>query len=144
MIFNKNQLGIFFIILGMTIYSFHDLSVKLISQDTSILQIFLTRGSVGVIVTFLILKYLNYINISGSSLYTLKSFTHMHHIHVYTCIYIISYLFYMFQRSKLETRQQPIEVGLLSLYNKKVTIEIKRQDVRLSSLLKFKHEQFLE
>ena len=60
MIFNKNQLGIFYIILGMTIYSFHDLSVKLISQDTSILQIFLTRGSVGVIVTFLILKYLNY------------------------------------------------------------------------------------
>ncbi len=44
----------------MTIYSFHDLSVKLISQDTSILQIFLTRGSVGVIVTFSILKYLNY------------------------------------------------------------------------------------
>ena len=60
MIFNKNQMGIFYIILGMIIYSFHDLSVKLISQDTSILQIFLTRGSVGVIVTFSILKYLNY------------------------------------------------------------------------------------
>ena len=44
----------------MLIYSFHDLAVKMIANETTIFQLFITRAFVGVMVTFTCLKCLNY------------------------------------------------------------------------------------
>ena len=49
-----------FIIFGMLIYSFHDLAIKMIANETTIFQLFLTRALIGVIVTMICLKSLNY------------------------------------------------------------------------------------
>ena len=57
---NNNQIGMIFIVIGMLIYSFHDLAVKMIANETTIFQLFLTRALVGVIVTMIFLKYLGY------------------------------------------------------------------------------------
>ena len=57
---NNNQIGMIFIVIGMLIYSFHDLAVKIIANETTIFQLFITRAFVGVIVTLTCLKYLNY------------------------------------------------------------------------------------
>ena len=57
---NSNQIGMIFIVIGMLIYSFHDLAVKIIANETTIFQLFITRAFVGVIVTMICLKYLNY------------------------------------------------------------------------------------
>ena len=57
---NNNQIGMIFIVIGMLIYSFHDLAVKMIANETTIFQLFLTRALVGVIVTMIFLKYLRY------------------------------------------------------------------------------------
>ena len=57
---NDNQLGMIFIVIGMLIYSFHDLAVKIISNETTIFQLFIIRASVGIIVTLTFLKILNY------------------------------------------------------------------------------------
>ena len=38
---NDNQLGMMFIVIGMLIYSFHDLAVKIISNETTIFQLLL-------------------------------------------------------------------------------------------------------
>ncbi len=55
---NNNQIGMIFIVIGMLIYSFHDLAVKMMANETTIFQLFLTRALVGVIVTMIFLKYL--------------------------------------------------------------------------------------
>ena len=57
---NDNQLGMMFIVIGMLIYSFHDLAVKIISNETTIFQLFIIRASVGIIVTLTFLKILNF------------------------------------------------------------------------------------
>ena len=57
---NNNQIGMIFIVIGMLIYSFHDLAVKMMANETTIFQLFLTRALVGVIVTMIFLKYLGY------------------------------------------------------------------------------------
>ena len=57
---NSNQIGMIFIVIGMLIYSFHDLAVKIIANETTIFQLFITRAFVGVMVTMTCLKYLNY------------------------------------------------------------------------------------
>ena len=57
---NDNQLGMIFIVIGMLIYSFHDLAIKLISNETTIFQLFIIRASVGIIVTLTFLKILNF------------------------------------------------------------------------------------
>ena len=57
---NNNQIGMIFILIGMLIYSFHDLAVKIIANETTIFQLFITRAFVGVIVTMTCLKCLNY------------------------------------------------------------------------------------
>ena len=57
---NSNQIGMIFIVIGMLIYSFHDLAVKIIANETTIFQLFITRAFVGVMVTMICLKYLNY------------------------------------------------------------------------------------
>tara|TARA_B100000925_G_scaffold244775_1_gene194679 strand:+ start:1503 stop:2459 length:957 start_codon:yes stop_codon:yes gene_type:complete len=57
---NTNQIGMIFIVIGMLIYSFHDLAVKMIAADTTIFQLFITRAVVGIIVTLSILKFSNY------------------------------------------------------------------------------------
>jgi S-adenosylmethionine uptake transporter len=57
---NNNQIGMIFIIFGMLIYSFHDLAIKMIANETTIFQLFLTRALIGVIVTMICLKSLNY------------------------------------------------------------------------------------
>ena len=57
---NNNQIGMIFIVIGMLIYSFHDLAVKMIANETTIFQLFITRAFVGVMVTMTCLKYLNY------------------------------------------------------------------------------------
>ena len=57
---NNNQIGMIFIIIGMLIYSFHDLAVKVIANDTTIFQLFITRAIVGIVVTLSFLKFLNY------------------------------------------------------------------------------------
>ena len=57
---NNNQIGMIFIVIGMLIYSFHDLAVKMIANETTVFQLFLTRALVGVIVTMIFLKYLRY------------------------------------------------------------------------------------
>ena len=57
---NNNQIGMIFVVIGMLIYSFHDLAVKIIANETTIFQLFLTRALVGVIVTMICLKYLRY------------------------------------------------------------------------------------
>ncbi len=57
---NNNQIGMIFIVIGMLIYSFHDLAVKMMANETTIFQLFLTRALVGVIVTMIFLKYLRY------------------------------------------------------------------------------------
>ena len=57
---NNNQIGMIFIVIGMLIYSFHDLAVKIIANDTTIFQLFITRAIVGIIVTLSFLKFLNY------------------------------------------------------------------------------------
>ena len=57
---NNNQIGMLFIVIGMLIYSFHDLAVKMMANQTTIFQLFLTRALVGVIVTMIFLKYLGY------------------------------------------------------------------------------------
>ena len=57
---NNNQIGMIFIVIGMLIYSFHDLAVKIIADETTIFQLFITRAIVGVIVTMTCLKCLNY------------------------------------------------------------------------------------
>ena len=57
---NTNQIGMIFIVIGMLIYSFHDLAVKMIANETTIFQLFITRAFVGVIVTLTCLKYLDY------------------------------------------------------------------------------------
>ena len=48
---NNNQIGMIFIVIGMLIYSLHDLAVKIIANETTIFQLFITRAFVGVIVT---------------------------------------------------------------------------------------------
>ena len=57
---NNNQIGMIFIVIGMLIYSFHDLAVKIIANDTTIFQLFITRAIVGIVVTLSFLKFLNY------------------------------------------------------------------------------------
>ena len=57
---NNNQIGMIYIVIGMLIYSFHDLAVKMMANETTIFQLFLTRALVGVIVTMIFLKYLGY------------------------------------------------------------------------------------
>ena len=57
---NDNQIGMIFIVIGMLIYSFHDLAVKIIAADTTIFQLFITRAFVGLIVTLSVLKFLKY------------------------------------------------------------------------------------
>ena len=57
---NNNQIGMIFILVGMLIYSFHDLAVKILANQTTIFQLFLIRALVGVIVTMICLKYLGY------------------------------------------------------------------------------------
>ena len=57
---NNNQIGMIFILIGMLIYSFHDLAVKIIANETTVFQLFITRAFVGVIVTMTCLKCLNY------------------------------------------------------------------------------------
>ena len=57
---NNNQIGMIFIVIGMLIYSFHDLAVKIIANETTIFQLFITRAFVGVIVTLTCLKLLDY------------------------------------------------------------------------------------
>ena len=57
---NNNQIGMIFIVTGMLIYSFHDLAVKMIANETTIFQLFITRAFVGVMVTMTCLKCLNY------------------------------------------------------------------------------------
>ena len=57
---NDNQLGMMFIVIGMLIYSFHDLAVKIISNETTIFQLFIIRASVGITITLTFLKILNY------------------------------------------------------------------------------------
>ena len=57
---NSNQIGMIFIVIGMLIYSFHDLAVKILANETTIFQLFITRAFVGVMVTMTCLKYLNY------------------------------------------------------------------------------------
>ena len=57
---NTNQIGMIFIVIGMLIYSFHDLAVKMIANETTIFQLFITRAFVGVMVTLTCLKCLNY------------------------------------------------------------------------------------
>ncbi len=57
---NNNQIGMIFILIGMLIYSFHDLAVKIIANETTIFQLFIIRAFVGVIVTMTFLKCLNY------------------------------------------------------------------------------------
>ena len=57
---NNNQIGMIFIVIGMLIYSFHDLAVKMIANETTIFQLFITRAFVGVMVTLTCLKCLNY------------------------------------------------------------------------------------
>ena len=57
---NNNQIGMIFIVIGMLIYSFHDLAVKMIANETTIFQLFITRAFVGVMVTLTLLKCLNY------------------------------------------------------------------------------------
>ena len=57
---NNNQIGMIFIVIGMLIYSFHDLAVKIIANDTTIFQLFITRAIVGIVVTLIFLKFLNY------------------------------------------------------------------------------------
>jgi len=57
---NNNQIGMIFILIGMLVYSFHDLAVKIISNETTIFQLFITRALVGVIVTMTCLKCFNY------------------------------------------------------------------------------------
>ena len=57
---NNNQIGMIFIVIGMLIYSFHDLAVKIIANETTIFQLFITRAFVGVIVTLTCLNYLNH------------------------------------------------------------------------------------
>ena len=49
-----------FIVIGMLIYSFHDLAVKMLASETTIFQLFITRAFVGVMVTLTCLKCLNY------------------------------------------------------------------------------------
>ena len=57
---NNNQIGMIFIVIGMLIYSFHDLAVKILANETTIFQLFITRAFVGVIVTLTCLKLLDY------------------------------------------------------------------------------------
>ena len=57
---NDNQIGMIFIVIGMLIYSFHDLAVKIIAADTTIFQLFITRAFVGIVVTLSFLKFSNY------------------------------------------------------------------------------------
>ena len=57
---NNNQIGMIFIVIGMLIYSFHDLAIKIIAADTTIFQLFITRAIVGIMVTLSVLKFLNY------------------------------------------------------------------------------------
>ena len=57
---NNNQIGMIFIVTGMLIYSFHDLAVKMIANETTIFQLFITRAFVGVMVTIICLKCLKY------------------------------------------------------------------------------------
>ena len=57
---NNNQTGMIFIVIGMIIYSFHDLAVKIIAADTTIFQLFITRAFVGIVVTLSFLKFSNY------------------------------------------------------------------------------------
>ncbi len=57
---NNNQIGMIFIVIGMLIYSFHDLAVKILANETTIFQLFITRAFIGVIVTLTCLKYLDY------------------------------------------------------------------------------------
>ena len=57
---NNNQIGMIFIVIGMLIYSFHDLAVKIIAADTTIFQLFITRAFVGIIVALSFLKFSNY------------------------------------------------------------------------------------
>ena len=57
---NNNQIGMIFIVIGMLIYSFHDLAVKIIAAETTIFQLFITRAFVGIIVTLSFLKVSNY------------------------------------------------------------------------------------
>ena len=57
---NDNQIGMIFIVIGMLIYSFHDLVVKIIAAETTIFQLFIARAFFGLIVTFSVLKFLNY------------------------------------------------------------------------------------
>ena len=57
---NNNQIGMIFIVIGMLIYSFHDLAVKMIANETTIFQLFITRAFVGVMVTIICLKCLKY------------------------------------------------------------------------------------
>ena len=56
---NNNQIGMIFIVIGMLIYSFHDLAIKIIAADTTIFQLFITRAFVGIVVTLSILKFSN-------------------------------------------------------------------------------------
>ena len=57
---NNNQIGMIFIVIGMLIYSFHDLAIKIIAADTTIFQLFITRAIVGIMVTWSVLKFSNY------------------------------------------------------------------------------------
>ena len=57
---NNNQIGMIFIVIGMVVYSVHDLAIKIIANETTIFQLFIMRALVGIVVTLACLKFLNY------------------------------------------------------------------------------------
>ena len=52
----KNRTGVFFIIIGMTIFSIHDSFIKVLSTDISLIQIQFIRSSIAVLTIIIYLK----------------------------------------------------------------------------------------
>ena len=52
----KNRTGVFFIIIGMTIFSIHDSFIKVLSTDISLIQIQFVRSSIAVLTILIYLK----------------------------------------------------------------------------------------
>ena len=86
MVKENNSLAIFYIIVGMTVFSIQDTIVRILASEVSILQIMFLRSIVGLSVLFLILK-IKKIPIIFSSQYPLLTI-------IRSILFMFAFLFY--------------------------------------------------